>query len=36
MKEYPLISVLVPAYNHEKYVEKTLNNIMCEIRLYWV
>jgi len=28
MKEYPLISVLVPAYNHEKYVGKTLNSVL--------
>jgi len=28
MVEYPLISVLVPAYNHEKYVLKTLNSIL--------
>ncbi|RLD77508.1 MAG: glycosyltransferase family 2 protein [Bacteroidetes bacterium] len=28
MKTYPLISVLVPAYNHEKYVGKTLNSIV--------
>jgi len=27
MKTYPLISVLVPAYNHEKYVEETLNSV---------
>ena len=28
MKAYPVISVLVPAYNHEKYVEKTLNSVL--------
>jgi len=28
MTEYPLISVLVPAYNHEKYVETTLSSIL--------
>ncbi len=28
MKDYPLISVLVPAYNHESYVEFTLNSVL--------
>ena len=28
MNEYPLISVLVPAYNHDKYVKETLNSIV--------
>jgi len=28
VNEYHLISVLVPAYNHEKYVEKTLSSIL--------
>ncbi|OQX75684.1 MAG: hypothetical protein B6D64_11270 [Bacteroidetes bacterium 4484_276] len=28
MNNLPLISVLVPAYNHERYVEKTLNSII--------
>jgi len=28
MNHLPLISVLVPAYNHEKYVEKTLKSVL--------
>ena len=27
-QDYPLISVMVPAYNHEKYIEKTLNSVI--------
>lgn len=27
-KEYPMVSVIVPAYNHEKYIEQCLNSII--------
>ncbi len=30
MKDYPLISVLVPAFNHENFIEATLNSIVAD------
>ena len=29
-KDYPLISILIPAYNHEKYVKEALDSILDE------
>jgi glycosyltransferase involved in cell wall biosynthesis len=30
MKNYPLISILLPAYNHEQFISKTLNSILAD------
>jgi len=30
MSQFELISVLIPAYNHEKYIEKTLNSVLAD------
>lgn len=30
MEKHPLVSFLVPCYNHQKYIEKTLNSIIAE------
>ena len=28
--EKPLISIILPAYNHENYVEETIRSILCQ------